>query len=580
MKASKNRRESRSGADLELRAASGPTAVSFRLRQPSPATIGRRSENALQLNDPAVSRDHAKFCFRPAHGVGDGIEGEWLLEDVGSTHGTWLNGVRLKCNRQYHVRANDLVVIGPWTLLVADRSAVSRPGTSLATVNDAALVGTVVSRFEPSEEERMTHQGLKLLQECSECIHGARTEAALVEAVLNAAVAGSEFTRAVFLRPMTHEEQVEIIACKGDDPAGARAPRLSRTLIREAAAGTPARLQRDTSGEHGASHQGGAEHVVALCVPVMVESTLAGFIYLDSPSNDPERKQPETATADFPLALARLAAMGMANLMRIDIEQRQARMEAKLHAAAEAQQWLLPQRTGQVGPFKYVGETRQGRYIGGDFFDVIPLENERLAVVVGDVRGKGIPVSVLVSASQGFLHASLLEHEDPALAVVAVNRFYHSRISHSRSLRLWVGIFDAKQRILAYVSAAHRCAMTVSRNGESELMPSGENPAAGMKPEVKYQAQSASLAPGGRILILSDGFIEQRAGVPQTEQNDDSATSDGEQGPERFGLSGVQECLHHIPAGEDEIAKLFSALEQHAGTNILDDDATAVMIRW
>ena len=172
--------------------------------------------------------------------------------------------------------------------------------------------------------------------------------------------------------------------------------------------------------------------MVALCVPIMVESTLAGFIYLDSPSNDPERRQPESATADFPLALARLAVMGMANLMRIDIEQRQARMEAKLHAAAEAQQWLLPQRTGQVGPFKYVGETRQGRYIGGDFFDVIPLENERLAVVVGDVRGKGIPVSVLVSASQGFLHASLLEHEDPALAAVAVNRFYHSRISHSR----------------------------------------------------------------------------------------------------------------------------------------------------
>ena len=74
--------------DFELRATSGPSAVSFRLLPPGPVTIGRRSANALQLNGPSVSRDHARLSFRPAFGATAASEGEWLLDDLGSTEGT------------------------------------------------------------------------------------------------------------------------------------------------------------------------------------------------------------------------------------------------------------------------------------------------------------------------------------------------------------------------------------------------------------------------------------------------------------------------------------------------------------
>ena len=58
-------------------------------------------------------------------------------------------------------------------------------------------------------------------------------------------------------------------------------------------------------------------------------------------------------------------------------------------------------------PFRCTGESRAGRHVGGDFFDVISLSDGRLAVAMGDVTGKGIPASVLMTATQGFLHASL-----------------------------------------------------------------------------------------------------------------------------------------------------------------------------
>jgi len=529
------------------------------------------------LNDPAVSRDHATIYFRSAQQTDEDIDGEWLLEDLGSTHGTWLNGVRLAANRQYRFRPKDLMVIGPWTLLVVDRNAVANAGTTMATVNDTPAMDTVVACMESAEEEGLSHESLRLLQQCSEQIHSARREADLVDAVLEAAEAGTDFSGCVFLRPMTEEGQIEVVAHRGTDPATGPVPRLSQTLIREACSGCPVCLHRGAGEMLSAAHDRPASKVLAMCVPIMIESALAGFIYLDQPSDDSERAQPDESAKAFPLALARLAAMGMANLMRIDIEQRQVRMEARLQAVSEAQQWLLPARTGHVGPFRYVGETRRGRYIGGDFLDVIPLKSHRLAVVVGDVRGMGVPISVLVSATQGFLHASLLKHEDPSLAVESINHFYHSRISNARSVRLWVGVFDAAEQTVTYVDADHRYAISVAHDGTCELLPPGENPAAGTNPDTSYAAQIAPLAPRGGVLLVSHGLIHQRARRPQDERDEASETGAGRK---LFGVEGVSAWLAQAPPGEDMVAGLLSALERHAGTKVFDDDATAIMIRW
>jgi serine phosphatase RsbU (regulator of sigma subunit) len=554
--------------------------VSIRLQPPGPLTIGRRSLHALHLNDPAVSRDHARLSFRPSSGLDESANGEWVLGDTGSTHGTWLNGVRLRAGRQYHLRGGDLIVIGPWTLLAVDPSAPRQPGTTLATVSDTAMVGAVVTPLAPGGGEALPLQALQLLQRCSERIHAARNEADVVEAALETALAGTSFTRAAFLRPMTDDELIDVVALRGSESGDPPAPQFSRALIREAATGGPAYLTRGPRPQAAGTVPTEVDRVVVLCVPMMVESMLAGFIYLDSALNASQGDQSPAEAGAFPIALARLAAMGLANLMRIDIERRQERMEAELHAAAEAQRWLLPQRQGRCGPFTYVGETRPGQYIGGDFFDIIPLTGQRLAVVVGDVGGKGIPVSVLVSASLGFLHACLEQRGDAAAAVTAINRLYQSRLAHSRFLKLWVGVFDPAGQALDYVVAGHGCAMIAFADGRWELLTAGKNTPVGMKPDAEYCAQSVALTPGGRALILSDGFVEQRADDSSSEQDEDSRSADQDAQPECFGISRAQECLLGERMGTDEIVALFSALEQHAGTTVFDDDATAVVVRW
>ena len=89
------------------------------------------------------------------------------------------------------------------------------------------------------------------------------------------------------------------------------------------------------------------------------------------------------------------------------IERRQARFESELAAAAVAQRWILPKRLSTACGFCVTGESRPGAYVGGDFFDVIPLSDTKLAVALGDVTGHGIAASVLMTAAQGSDPASL-----------------------------------------------------------------------------------------------------------------------------------------------------------------------------
>ncbi|MCP4246838.1 MAG: SpoIIE family protein phosphatase [bacterium] len=563
---------------LELRAATGPTAVSLSLQPPGPATIGRGSANVLQLADPAVSRDHAQLSFRPKAGSEDAREGDWLVSDLGSTHGTWLNGVRLKPNRQYHVRPRDLIVIGPWTMMVVDRNVAAPAEATLATVVDAAAIGTVVGRYEPLQRGETPAGGLEVLHRCSERVHAAQSEQAIAEAVLDAARAGTRFLRAAFLRPLTDGGAIEVVASRTSDTDEAAPAEISQALLREASTGSMASLRRGPRDSQSADQKTAVGQTVALCIPIMIESTLTGFLYLDRPLNTP-RAQVEADDPDGVLVgLARLAGLGLARLMRIDIERRHERMEAEFHAAAEATHWLLPHRKGRCGPFGYVGETRQGQYVGGDFFDIISLSDDRLGLVVGDVCGQGIPVSILVSASLGFMHAVMEERADPAAAVASINRLYTTRVAHSRMLKLWVGVFDAGHKELTFVSAGHGCAMILSLDGSSKLLPAGTGSAVGIKDEAEFRAQTVPLEPGFRALVLTDGFVQQKALDPGNDCSDDNAADEPHQRPQAYGIGRVQACLMRTPLGGDELETLFTDLQKHAGTSVFDDDATAVLV--
>jgi serine phosphatase RsbU (regulator of sigma subunit) len=537
-------------------------------------TIGRHTNCDLLLPDPdKVSRSHARFNLDQGSTVS-----QWRLTDLNSRWGTFLNGIRVQPGQQMPLSEGDLIRITPWTFSFTSQA---RRGGLLASDDTGQTVVRTMSLGSEDRSPRGLHdEMLGLLLESAAAIHSASDEKQLAELVIDAAVRGTGLNNAALLRPLDAQGHLEVIASRFAPVASQhQPPTFSRSLINAAAQGQVAEL----SGVGGISSDGDIGQSIvtmkisaALCVPLMLGGAPAAFLYLDRREAGLAQTVRPGSSA-FCAALGRMASLALANLKRIDIERRQAQFEAELRAAAVAQKWILPRRNTRVGRFQCIGESRAGRYIGGDFFDVIDLGADRLAVALGDVSGKGVAASVLMTATQGFLHAALSSSvvarslaEGAARAVTAANDFVHPRKPEGKFVTLWVGVFDFPNRRLSYVDAGHSYATLGSAgDGSFTALDVGEGLPLGVEQQITYVAESVPLPESGTVLVVSDGIVEQPAAVSE-------ASTD------RFNMPRVRESLSESLASNssDPVAALFDAVVRYAGTDQFADDATAVLVRW
>ncbi len=543
-------------AVMSLTAVAGPDSPTLELVPPGPLTIGRRSTSTLCLDGEYVSRDHVRLHYRESSGVK-----MWVLEDTESKHGTRLNGWRVKPGQEYPINHDDRIEIRPWMFRVVDHRVKSQQRGLVLTEDDRSSGGSTIARIETSLDRELAGERLALLLRCAEGLHAAADQAELAEAVIDAAIAGTNFTNVALLGPLTDATNVEVTAFRSLEGNPSSSFAFSRSLITRAAVGMPVRLTTSV-GQMGMSvMQLGIRE--ALCVPLIVDESVEGFLYLDDRGSGPSREIAADA-AEFAVGLAQLAALAKANLSRMDLYRRQSTLEAELRAAAEAQRLILPRREGRIGGFDYIGESRPGRWVGGDFFDVFELPHGRVAVAVGDVTGKGISAAVMMTTAQGYLHAALTRSGDPGESVTALNRFLAPRAG-GRYLTLWVGVIDPHDSTLRYVDAGHGFAWVVDEAGDSVRLQPESGIWLCVETDHVYREEVKHLKPGWRLVVATDGFVEQVAA--------------GRSGrTAQFGVSGVERALSAVQPGGDMVEHLFAAVDAHAGGAALADDATAVCI--
>jgi sigma-B regulation protein RsbU (phosphoserine phosphatase) len=521
--------------------------------------IGRHDDCQIKLPPDAdkVSRFHARFM----------CDGErWQLSDQNSRWGTYVNGVKLAPNLDIALREGDLIRITPWTFSFRNTPPARR---GLLADDDLQRNQTLVRSIRFDQVQPLSEDVATLLLESAAGIHAAADEKQLAEVLLDVACRGSGLPNAALLRPLDAGGRIEVIASRLS-PHFQGQSSFSRSLLAAASNGDVAELGSLDAAEIGQSIVQ-MNITAAICVPLMLGNTVAAYLYLDARG----RSGMSTAVphvrpnaVPFLLALGRMAGLAMSNLKRIDIERRQASVQAELEAAAEATRWILPPRTGKVGRFSYLGESRAGRYIGGDFFDVIPIDDHRIAVALGDVAGKGVAASVLMNAAHGCLHATLRDEPDVAKAITILNRFVHPRRPENRFLTLWVGLFDLNEKKLTYVDAGHGYGLMAYADGSFAMLNEGGGLPIGVMDDWTYIEGTAELKPGARAIIVSDGIVEQ-FGAPD---------EGGEKN--QFEMEGVTQALSTLPSGTDEIAHIFERLIAHAGTTQLADDATILCVRW
>jgi len=547
-------------APMYLVSVAGPPVGPFVLdsTKTTALRIGRNEqcEILLPVREDRVSRFHARLDF-------DGSR--WRLTDLNSRWGTHVNGCRINANQDLPLGEGDLVRISPWTFsfsAAAARQDSVQPDDGMPT-----LVRNV-------PDARLVDEQLDVLLESMAAIHGAADEKSLADLLIDAALRGTGMTNAAVLRPVDNAGRVQIVAA---NKPGASAvedhPRYSRSLLNAASTGQVAELQ--TGAGDIAQSIMMMNISAALCVPIIIGArseaggTIAAYLYIDSRGSGSPRPRPNAA--QFCVALGRMAGLALANLKRMEIEIRQAMLESELSAAATTQRWILPVRSQRFEAIECVGESRPGRYVGGDFFDIIDLGDARIAVTLGDVTGKGVSAGVLMTATQGYLHACLREHGDVLRAVTAVNRFVALRTPDERFVTAWVGVLNLRDKTIHYIDAGHGYAMLQPHGEEPIDLRGGDGLPIGVDVDFSYRAVTRPLPDSGRLLIVSDGLVEQ-CGIVQ------SATGGLVQ--DQFDLPRLQAALMASPEGADTVADLFAAVVNHAGTTQLADDATAVLVKW
>jgi hypothetical protein len=182
-------------------------------------------------------------------------------------------------------------------------------------------------------------------------------------------------------------------------------------------------------------------------------------------------------------------------------QRRQQAMEQDVKQAQEVQQVLIPEELPHIAGLTIESEYRPAREVGGDFFQIIPHASDgSVLIVVGDVTGKGLQAGMLVALIVGAIRAEAAHSNDPLIALDALNQRLCGRgEAHATGLALRV----ARDGSVALANAGH---LPPYLNGK-ELPMEGALPL-GMSPTAKFSLMHFQLAPGDRLLLMSDGVVE------------------------------------------------------------------------
>jgi sigma-B regulation protein RsbU (phosphoserine phosphatase) len=185
------------------------------------------------------------------------------------------------------------------------------------------------------------------------------------------------------------------------------------------------------------------------------------------------------------------------------------RLEDEVEAASQVQRRLFPGVLPVVADLDYAGACRAARGVSGDYFDFFELPSGRLAMLLADVCGKGMPAALLAAS----LHAAVRAYAPSAGRecgdlLVKVNRLIFESTTPDRFVTVFYAVYDPADRVLTWTNAGH-CPPLCVRGGSEVVRLDSLIAPAGMLPDMSSRQQQFRLERGDR-LVVSDGILEAR----------------------------------------------------------------------
>src|ERR1017187_7847233 len=513
----------------------------------TPFTVGRKVDKDLVIADPRVSRDHAQIMQE---------EQDFFLIDLGSKHGTFVNGERIQRQK---LERGDRLEFG------ARDSAYLLFNPGHATSNTAREFLSQISGIQ-IKQEATDLEKLTLFLEAARKLNTAGVLDEILMTMLDVTLKLTRAERAyVFLkdekgslrRPAARNSKKEPLL---DDKT------ISHSILEESMRSNSEFLLTDTSQSLDLA---GRQSIVAydlrtvVCIPLrkmQVQATrdaqtpaanameAMGVLYVDSRFAS---RDIAGVGRDILHVIATEAASLIENARLVQAEEEARRYQQELSIAASIQQRLMQVRIPEVPFAKLRGKNLSCKEIGGDFFDAVNTK-EGLAVVLADVSGKGVSAALLATSLQGMIYSHLSSGMPLLDVVAAVNHFFTEKLVGEKYATVLL-VRLRRDGELEYVNCGHVQPLLVC-GGEVMRPPHGNVPV-GLLADATFESAKCQMKSGDRFILVTDGVTEAENAMGDFYED--------------FRLEAAA-------AKSPTLEGIFSAVTEFCAGNPLNDDCTVV----
>ena len=238
-------------------------------------------------------------------------------------------------------------------------------------------------------------------------------------------------------------------------------------------------------------------------------------------------------------------------------------LKNELNLARNMQQSILPAQFPGGEDFQVFASMEPARDVGGDFYDVLKLVNDRVGIAVADVSGKGVPAALFMMSSRTLLKGAAIGRPHPNDVLREVNRLLYENNDAAMFVTVFFAVFDPATGELVYANGGHNPPLIVHADGSSTELAVDPGIALGMVPDFPFEQNRMVLQPGDSLMLYTDGVTEA--------ENADR---------EQFGMQRLRDVLAGAPPkyARDANSAVFGAVRDFAGNAPQFDDITCLTL--
>jgi len=518
--------------------------------------IGRSAEADVSISDRSLSRRHARLFL-------DG--GAWKIDDLGSRHGTFVNGRQI--SEPVVVLVGDVITLAGSTITLTDEDEEEEASTAQSVFRSAETILDQTRSRAPEateaghDELRRWAERLRIVNEVHEALAQSEGTDELLDLILDRTF--------LHLRP----QHGAIFLKEGDDivcvrhrtrPGACEKFPESRKLVSEVIGKGRAAVVTDARTDPRfveARSVVGAGVRTLVAAPLMTPDGALGMIVLCSDTLDHQFAEEDL---ELLVPVASAAALRIRNVKLAEEAAERRRYEREVALARRIQEVLLPSEMPSLSGYDVYGVNTPSLGVSGDYFQVFGRQqSEDCVLLLADVSGKGIAASLITAYLDALCCCTLDTGLGPGPSFQEISRRLHLRTPPDRFATAFLGFLDLASGGLRFASAGHDPAMLLRRGGEVEWLERTGVPL-GLFPDIGYDTGEARLDPGDTLVLYSDGLTE--AANP----------ADEEFGRERL----ARACLDNRERPPEAIAAALDAsLEIFVEGRPFGDDRTMVIVQ-